>query len=251
MQCQESKKILDAYVDNEVDLMQSVALEEHLAECADCSKSLEGRRALKDAIQDSNLRYAAPPELRQSVRKSLRLPAESTASQGWQWFRAAFVGFAAATALCALIAVVAVRQFRTPPERQMASLVLDEHIRSTQEGTNHLVDIFSSNQHVVKPWFIGKINFSPKVTDFADKGFPLVGGRLDYLKNQNVAVLVYKRYQHVINVFIYPVSGSPEQGVYQERGYNEISWVRDGMQYNMISDLNPAELQQLAGMIKE
>src|SRR5579864_3931487 len=114
MQCQESKKILDAYVDHEVDLMQSVALEEHLAECADCSKSLEGRRALKDTIQNSNLRYTAPPELVTGVRKSLRFPAEATADRRWQWFKAAFVGFAAATALCAVIAAVVVHQFRTP-----------------------------------------------------------------------------------------------------------------------------------------
>ncbi|HEY6250155.1 MAG TPA: anti-sigma factor [Candidatus Angelobacter sp.] len=250
MQCQESKKILDAYVDNEVDLMQSVALEEHLTECADCSKSLESRRALNDAIQDSNLRYVAPPELRKSVRKSLRLPAETTTDR-WQWFKAAFVGFAAATALCAVIAAVVVYQFRTPRDRQLASLVVGEHIRSLQDGTSHLVDIPSSNQHVVKPWFNGRIDYSPKVTDFNDRGFPLVGGRLDYLNNRNVAVLIYKRYQHVINVFVYPVAGGSDQNVSQELGYNVISWSRDGMQYCVVSDLNVAELQQFAGMLKE
>lgn len=252
MQCQESKKLLDAYVDNEVDLMQSVVLEDHLAECADCTKSVESRRALKDAIQDSNLRYAAPPELVKSVRKSLRMPAESVASPKWQWFRAAFVGFAAATALCTVIATVIIYQFRTPPlEQQLAALVIDDHVRSMQDGTSHLVDIPSSNQHVVKPWFNGKLDYSPKVTDFGDKGFPLIGGRLDYLNNRNVAVLVYKRYQHVINVYVYPVNESSAQKVYQKNGYNVIYWSRDGMEYGVVSDLNLAELQQFAGMLKE
>ena len=252
MQCQDSKKLLDAYVDNEVDLMQSVALEDHLTQCTDCTRSLESRRALKDAIQDSNLRYAAPPELVKSVRKSLRLPAESVASPRWQWFRAAFVGFAAATALCAVIATVIIYQFRAPsPERQLAELLIDDHVRSMQGGTSHLIDIPSSNQHVVKPWFNDKLDYSPKVTDFGDKGFPLIGGRLDYLNNRNVAVLVYKRYQHVINVYVDPVKENSDQKVYKKNGYNVIYWSRDGMGYSVVSDLNLAELQQFAGMLKE
>lgn len=251
MQCQESKKILDAYVDNEVDLTQSVALEEHLAACADCSKGLESRRALKNAIQDADLRYAAPPELVKSVRKSLRLPAETTSAPRWQWFKAAFVGFATATALCAVITVMIVRQFRTPPDHQLATMVVNEHIRSMQDGTNHLVDVVSSNQHVVKPWFNGRLNFSPKVTDFGDRGFPLIGGRLDYLGKQNAAALIYKRYQHVINVFIYPNTENSAQNTYQELGFNVIYWSRDGMQYCVVSDLNMAELQQFVGMLRE
>lgn len=252
MQCQESKKLLDAYVDNEVDLMQSVVLEDHLAQCSDCTRNVESRRALKDAIQDSNLRYAAPPELVRSVRKSLRMPADSVASPKWQWFRAAFVGFAAATALCTVIATVIIYQFRTPqPQQQLATLLIDDHVRSMQGGTNHLVDIPSSNQHVVKPWFNDKLDYSPKVTDFADKGFPLIGGRLDYLNDRNVAVLIYKRNQHVINVYVYPVKGDSTQNVYQKNGYNVIYWSREGMEYSVVSDLNLAELQQFAGMLKE
>jgi anti-sigma factor RsiW len=251
MQCEESKRILDAYVDNEVDVMQSVAVEEHLAQCPDCSRKLEARRALRNAIQDSNLRYAAPPELARSVRKSLRLPAERTSTPRWQWFKAAFVGFATATVLCAVIAAVIVHQLRVPPERQIASLVIDEHVRSMQDGTNHLMDITSSNQHVVKPWFQGKIAFSPKVTDFSDKGFPLVGGRLDRLDNRDVAALVYKRYQHVINVFIYPNTENAGQKVYEERGYNVVSWSQSGMEYYVVSDLNLGELQQFVAMLRE
>ena len=226
-------------------------ISEHLAQCADCTKGVESRRALKDAIQDSNLRYVAPPELVKSVRKSLRMPADKTALPRWQWFKAAFVGFAAATALCAVIAAVTIYQFRSPHEVQLAALAIDNHVRSLQDGTSHLVDVVSSNQHVVKPWFNGKLDYSPKVTDFADKGFPLTGGRLDYLNNRNVAALVYKRYQHVINVFVYPDNKDSAADVYQKNGYNVIYWVREGMGYCVVSDLNLAELQQFTEMLKE
>ena len=248
MQCQESKKILDAYVDNEVDLMQSVALEEHLAGCTDCSQMLEGRRALKDSIHNADLRYAAPPELLKSVRKSLRMPEEKTSVPKWQWFRMASLGFASATAVCALIVAIAWFALHTPADQKMAQLLVDNHVRSMM--ASHLVDIPSSDQHVVKPWFNGKLTFSPKVTDFKDKGFPLDGGRLDYVDNESAAALVYKRNQHIINIFEYPGGGSSSSKVFQERGYNIVHWTNEGMQYWVVSDLNLPELQQFVELMK-
>src|SRR5215831_11583746 len=249
MQCQESKKILDAYVDNEVDLMQSVALEEHLAGCADCSQTLESRRALKDSIHNADLRYAAPPELLKSVRKSLRMPEEKTASPKWQWFRMASLGFASATAVCALIVAIAWFALHTPADQKMAQQLVDNHVRSMM--ASHLVDIPSSDQHVVKPWFNGKLTFSPRVTDFKDKGFPLEGGRLDYVDKQNAAALVYKRNQHIINVFQYPTSGSSGLNDFQQRGYNILHWAKGGMEYWVVSDLNQGELRQFVELLRE
>jgi len=170
MQCQESKKILDAYVDNEVDVVQSAAFEEHLAGCPECTQTLESRRSLRDAVQNADLRYAAPPELVKSVRQQLRLPEEKSALPKWNWFRGAAWGFAAATAMFALVAILLVWHSYTPQDQQMAALVVDGHVRSMQ--VNHLVDIPSSDQHVVKPWFNGKVPFSPKVTDFKTRDFP-------------------------------------------------------------------------------
>ena len=130
----------------------------------------------------------------------------------------------------------------------MAALVVDGHVRSMQ--FNHLVDIPSSDQHVVKPWFNGKVPFSPKVTDFKDKGFPLDGGRLDYV-NQDAAALVYKRNQHIINVFEYPGGGSSGIRDFQQRGYNILHWAKDGMQYWVVSDLNQPDLRQFAELLRE
>jgi anti-sigma factor RsiW len=248
MQCQESKKILDAYVDNEVDLMQSVALEGHLAGCADCAQNLEGRRAIRTAVQNANLRYTAPPELVKGVRKALRLPEEKSASPKWLWFKNAAWGFAAATAVFVLVAAVIGFWFHVPEDQKIAKAATDDYIRSMMME-NRGIDVASSDKHTVKPWFNGKISFSPEVLSFDDKGFSLAGGRLDFLENQTVATLVYKRNQHFINVFLYPNPENVHEGERQERGYDIVYWAKDGMQYWAVSDLNLPELQQLAQLL--
>jgi anti-sigma factor RsiW len=250
MQCQESKKILDAYVDNEVDLMQSVALEEHLAGCPECTQTLEGRRALKSAIQSANLRHTAPPELVKGVRKALRLSEERTFSEKWFWFKNAALGFGAATAIFVLVAAVLGFWFHVPEDKKIAIAATDDYIRSMMME-NRGIDVVSTDKHVVKPWFNGKISFSPEVQNFEDKGFPLTGARLDFLENQTVATLVYKRNQHVINVFLYPEKDNAHEGERQERGYNVVYWAKDGMQYWAVSDLNLSELQQFVGLLKQ
>lgn len=250
MQCQESRKVLDAYVDNEVDALQSVALEEHLAGCKDCTQTLQSRRALKDAIQDANLRETAPPELVKSVRKALQLPKEKSALAGWQWFKAASWGFAAATAIFVIVAVIALVRGHSSEEKLLAQGVTDDYIRSMMME-NHGIDVVSTDKHTVKPWFNSKVTFSPQVEDFSEKGFPLKGGRLDYLDNQKVAALIYTRNQHVINVFQYPSTHSSGPEERQERGYNIIGWARNGMQYWVVSDLNLTELQQFVGLLRE
>src|SRR5262249_11918790 len=227
----------EEYVDNEVDLMQSVGLEEHLAGCADCSQTLESRRALKDSIHNANLRYTAPPELLQGVRKSLRMPEEKSAVPKWQWFRMASLGFATAMATCVLIAGIAWLVLHTPADKKMARQVADNYIRSMMME-NRGVDVVSSDMHTVKPWFVPRLSFSPQVADFADKGFPLVGGRLDYLNNQTVATIIYKHNQHYIDVFQYPTTRSSGVKERQERGYNIIGWAKKGMQYWVVSELN-------------
>jgi anti-sigma factor RsiW len=113
------------------------------------------------------------------------------------------------------------------------------------------MDVLSQDTHTVKPWFIGKVSFSPQVADFGEKGFPLTGGRVDYLNNQTVAALVYKRNQHMINVFEYPGGGSSSVKDFQQRGYNILHWTKDGMEYWVISDLNETELRQFAELLRD
>jgi len=250
MQCQESSKVLDAYVDNELDLMQSAALEEHLAACPDCTRKVEDRRALSAAIQNADLRATAPRELVKGVRKALRLSAEKTLSEKWLWFKNAALGFAAATIVFLLAGAIIGLWFHVPEARKIAQAATDDYIRAMLME-NRGIDVVSSDQHTVKPWFNGKTSFSPEVPSFADKGFPLAGGRVDFLNDQTVAVLIYKRNQHFIDVFLYPEANDTQHGETQQRGYNVIYWDQNGMQYWAVSDLNLAELTQLAKLLGE
>jgi anti-sigma factor RsiW len=115
---------------------------------------------------------------------------------------------------------------------------------------SHLADVASSDQHTVKPWFNGKVSFSPNVADFTAQGFPLAGGRLDYMDNQSVAALVYHRRAHIINVFIYPSTARMDPAQSQRRGYNIIHWAGEGMEYWAVSDLNASELQELVKLLR-
>ena len=252
MQCQESRNILDAYLDGEIELMRSVELEDHLATCAECGQDLESRRALQALTRNPNLRYAAPADLKKNIRNSLRLP-EDDASQReagswWRWMFSPAVRWSVAAAMCVVLAGALVFWFRGQEQQKLAEQVVDNHIRSLM--ASHLADVPSSDQHTVKPWFAGKVTFSPNVTDFTDKGFILKGGRLDYMDNQSVAALVYQRRGHIINVFIYPSSENLRPRSEQLRGYNLIRWAGSGMEYWVVSDLNASELQELAGLLR-
>jgi anti-sigma factor RsiW len=116
----------------------------------------------------------------------------------------------------------------------------------------HLSDVESTDQHTVKPWFDGKLDFAPPVENFAAQGFPLIGGRLDYLAHRPAAALVYQRRKHYISVFLLPATGEPDRPESQstERGYNAITWTRAAMTYWVVSGVNPVELAELAKLLK-
>jgi anti-sigma factor RsiW len=132
----------------------------------------------------------------------------------------------------------------------MAREVVDDHLRSLT--ANHLTDVLSSNQHTVKPWFDGRLNFTPPVEDLGPEGFPLVGGRFDYLDNRPVAAVVYRRHQHIINLFISPAEHAADSlPVSQVRGgYNIIHWTKSGMAYWAVSSVNGAELGKFTGLVR-
>lgn len=259
MHCQESKTILGAYLDGEIELMRSVELEEHLAVCPECRRDLEAQRSLQGLLRNPGLRYAAPAGLRESIRASLSpaRPAESKQvppkaqtpprHAGVLPWRSA-LRWGAVAALFVVLAGATLFWFRGQGEQKIAEQVVDNHIRSLMAG--HLADVPTSDQHQVKPWFAGKVSFSPNVPDFADKGFALKGGRIDYMENQTVAALIYQRRAHIINVFVYPSSENRKPASEQLRGYNLVHWAGSGMEYWLVSDLNPAELQELAGLLR-
>ncbi len=201
--------------------------------------------AVREAVRAPGVSFEAPEAFRRRLRIALdaevrQARAAPLRARGRRWSGWTVVG-AGAVAACALV-VVGVQQTRAPP---LAGELVSDHVRSML--ASHLTDVATSNRHVVKPWFDGKVAFAPTVVDFADKGFPLVGGRLEYVRGQRAAALVYRRDLHLINVFVWP-EGSPadrlETGGVRD-GYNLVHWTQGGLNYWAVSDVEPAQLRQL------
>jgi anti-sigma factor RsiW len=249
--CREAQGLLCAYIDEELDLVHSLDLEAHVRECASCAASLKRQEAVRNAVTAHAPYYAAPPSLRAAVeRRAAAQFGRVERVSLTPWWSGKLMALAAACAL----AVVALVWWRgapgsfVPGGRDVAREVVDSHVRSLM--ASHLVDVQSTDQHTVKPWFAGKLDFSPEVRDLSDAGFVLTGGRLDYVHSRTVAALVYKRRQHIINVFVWPAhEGTRGPRIEERDGYHVVSWVRGGMAWWAVSDLNAAELSELAGRL--
>jgi len=241
---------LDAYLDGELATVEAHELEAHLAQCPECTHFRDGRLELRAAITARVPRFQAPDTLRARVRAALRAaapgraPSRFTMQGGWR-----------PLAVAASLAVVAVGSWRLALERAagdtLADDVLTSHIRSLMPG--HLTDVPSSDQHTVKPWFNGRLNFSPPVYDFSGRGYPLLGGRLDYVAGRPVAALVYGRRQHVINEFLWPAArGSAAGSVTRTRqGYHLLKWTTPDYSYWVVSDLGLPELRAFVGLLRQ
>jgi anti-sigma factor RsiW len=249
--CEAARRLLHAYVDGELDVVKSLEVEAHLNDCAACAREEANLRALHAALDNSALYHEAPAQLARKVRTALRDARRTEAGRRWAFRRYSWAGAAAAAVLVIAILVRGVLPPGSSTGELTAREVVDDHLRSLTG--NHLTDVLSSNQHTVKPWFDGRLNFTPPVADFGPDGFPLVGGRLDYLDNRPVAAVVYRRRQHVINLFISPAAHqadtAPESQV--RAGYNIIHWTRAGMAYWAVSSVNATELAQFAQLVRE
>jgi anti-sigma factor RsiW len=241
MDCETARTFLDAYSTGELDLMSTMEVEKHLAECASCAKELEGLHSLRRRLQDPSLRYRAPQALQHAMFERVAQPRVITS----RW-----LARVAATILLFLLPwFLWYASTSRSNERQLADEITAAHVRSLQG--DHLLDVVSTDQHTVKPWFNGKLDFSPTVVDFASEGFPLIGGRLDYIEHQTVAAIVYQRGKHMINVLVWPTQEKDEAPrSSQHNGYNVITWTRGGLKYSAVSDLNPQELAHLAELLR-
>lgn len=236
----EPQKLLQAYVDGELDPAATLELETALAADPSLRAAHERLVALSGAIREKAEYHAAPGGLSARIRG--RLPAEKKLAARKPFLPA----FAFATLAVALIGVALVLQ-RPGDDERLAAELLSSHARATLG--QRLIDVASSDQHTVKPWLSARLPFSPPVTDFAAKGFPLDGGRVDYIGGRPVAVLVYQRRKHRIEVFVWPVAGGQSRRIEARDGLNMQSFVRDGMQFWLVSDLDREELGELAGLL--
>src|SRR4051812_41626459 len=200
--CHETQRWLSGYLDGELDLVNAVALEAHLKTCARCAQAYANQQALQAAIRGSGLYVPAPAALQARIKTSLRQADSSArAPRVLRWRH--WGSLAVALACIAVLAWGLGRTWVVPvADDRLAMEVLNSHVRSLI--TDHLIDVVSSDRHTVKPWFAGKLDFSPTVDDLASQGYPLTGGRLDYLDGRPVAALVYQRQRHVINLFSWP-----------------------------------------------
>ena len=243
MNCNEIHPLLHAYVDSELDLMRSLEVERHLKTCPSCTAVKRSLQSLHSTLRNSDLSYQAPAGLRARILKNVNATPEDSAPRNsrpwmWQWLTLGAIGFAVVALLLQPVGI--------SENQRLADEAISNHVRSLMPG--HLMDVASTDQHTVKPWFNGKIDCAPDVKDFATEGFPLVGGRLDYLNGQTVAALVYHRNQHTINVFVWPAKGTAPDKTEDRRGYTVINRTINGLRYCIVSDLNAKELAEFAAL---
>lgn len=229
--------LLQAEFDGELDAAQAAALAEHRAGCPVCRQHETLLAAAHGALRRATY-HRAGPELLRAVTSRVGAetpPVRRRVSGRWQ----ALAGFGAGAALAAAVVLTLLPAGR--PE--LIAALVDDHVRALQPG--HLLDVVSTNQHTVKPWFDGKLDFAPPVKDLAPAGFPLVGGRLDYVHGRSVAVLVYSHGKHLVELFVWPASGVAGEPARATRdGYNVLHWSAHGMSLSAVSDLEPAGLEE-------
>jgi anti-sigma factor RsiW len=271
MNCEEATKLMDGYLDGELDPITNQAIEQHLRECRNCDQVYKTHGSLIRALGNATPYYKAPAELRQRIQSSLReeiterptrnvgrdaqplfsrkRPEPRTLLLGtpWNW-----LGLAAAVIFAALIALNLVPRLQRPEADQfLATQLIASHVRSLM--ANHLTDVASSDQHTVKPWLDAKLDFAPAVVDLSSEGFPLVGGRLDYLDKRPVAALIYQRRKHFINLFVWPAESNSTRSsrAMSRQGYQLLNWADSDFNYWAVSDVNVNDLQTLKELFEK
>lgn len=249
MSCDFTRTVLHGYLDGELDATRAAEFERHLEDCRECTAALGAEESLRSSLQRSGLYENAPVALRKKIRAGLdgaTVTSGSIRIPAWRW-----LAVAAGILMVASVSWFAWQRAQNSAASSpfTAAEVIDAHVRSLQPG--HLTDVASTDRHTVKPWFDGKLAFVPPVRDFADNGFPLIGGRLDVLAGQNVAALVYSRRKHIINVFVLPTkeADTPIHPPGLRQGYQWRHWRRQGMEYCAISDVSDSELYELAQLL--
>jgi anti-sigma factor RsiW len=258
MTCAPTRELLNGYVDGELPSDQATEVAEHLSTCAECSRDYEALLETVRTLRDGLVTYRAPDLLRARVRTALREEQRPAIVAAPNTRRREHVPWRALAA--AVVLVVASSSVTLVASRGRASAgpaaereVLASHIRSLMP--EHLTDVRSSDQHNVKPWFNGRLDYSPTVPRLDDAGFPLVGGRLDYVQGRPVAVVVYQRRQHVINVFSWPAQGDglasdAARALETRNGYNLMHWRSGGAEHWVVSDLNAGELAEFVRLLE-
>lgn len=236
--CVDQELLLGGLIDGELDAANTALVEAHVARCDGCREELERLQAVRSLLRTEGVRHRAPESLKRRVEGLTELSPERTARRLPGWLAPGIVGaLAASLALLTLL----------PPgsDSVVDQELVSDHVRSLQPG--HLTDVQTTNQHIVKPWFNGKIDFSPPVPELADQGFPLAGGRLDSIGGKTVAAIVYHRRLHTVNLFVWP-DGKGGERTFVKDGFAVTEWSRNGLRFAAVSDIPATELNQFKAL---
>jgi len=251
MNCDEARILIHGHSDGELETTQEREIEMHIQSCPNCARVLQNISNQREAIVEGATYFKASPVLKRRIQAALPRQQQVPVPLleiGRPW-RSAVQAFVAIVCVLALTwSVVKLETISTETDR-IGEEVVASHVRSLM--ATHLTDVASTDQHTVKPWFNGKVDFSPSVVDLASEGFPLIGGRLDYIDRRPVAVLIYQRRQHFINLFIWPVDGKADQAPAARtyRGYHVVHWTQSAFDFWAVSDLNQKELEDLTQLL--
>jgi anti-sigma factor RsiW len=233
--CVDQSFLLGGLVDGELDAANIALTEAHVTRCDGCREELERLQAVRNLMAMDGLRRAAPTSLHERIGAMPELSVQPTRASrlpGW-------LAPGAAGALAASLALMLLTPGQT--ETAIDQQLVSSHVRSLQPG--HLTDVQTTNQHIVKPWFNGKIDFAPPVPELAGQGFPLAGGRLDSIDGKTVAAIVYHRRLHTVNLFVWPATSAAERSSL-ESGFALAEWSEGGLRFAAVSDIAPQELGQ-------
>lgn len=241
--CVDQELLLGGLVDNELDAANIAMVEAHVARCEGCREELERLHAVRNLLRSDGVRHTAPESLSRRIAALPELAAPRAANDNrlLRWLGPGLIG-----ALAASLAMVTL----LPPgaDSIVDQELVSSHVRSLQPG--HLTDVQTTNQHIVKPWFNGRIDFSPPVPELADAGFPLAGGRLDSVNGKTVAAIVYRRRLHTVNLFVWPAKNAAERSFVKD-GFAVKEWSRNGLRFAAVSDIPAGELQQFHKLFEQ
>jgi len=248
MDCNETKWLLNAYVDGELELTRQLDIEAHLAACAMCKKAAEAAINFSYSVRMNIPVYKAPPELRVTIRAALRKESGSQLEWVSQFWRP-LAGTAGIMVLGLAFAWTWIADSHDK-DRELIAEAISDHSRSLLVG--RLLDVTSSDRHTVKPWVTGKLDYSPPVADLSEAGYGLAGGRIDLLENRPVAAIVYRYQGHFINVFVWPAASHViDFDVQSHQGYSLCGWSKGGLNYLIISELSQAEIEKFEDQLRD
>ena len=249
MTCEETRLLVHALIDGELDAGHSREVEAHVADCPGCAAQLRDYRVMRQTLAAPDLRHQAPAALRARIEGTLPLHRAVAPNR-----RSLLKGLAMGSVLSgALAAGLVMFVTRRQEDQGILGDVVSAHLRSLQG--DRLIDVQSSDQHTVKPWFNGRLDIAPPVVDLAAQGFTLIGGRLDYIDAKPVAAIVYKRRAHVINLFVAQATAQvagpqPAAAIEQVQGFNIWRWTRADLAFWAVSDINATELQEFGDKLE-